>query len=92
MIAIGLQLVGLNSKFGRSTVTLSCLSCDRDAFDERRQRVARDGHRRRVRVDVDARAHIDIAEVERARDRRRDDHRPKRRAPYPPVRYTDPAN
>ena len=54
---IGLQLVGLNSKPGRSTVTICELfDLGGDAFDEHRDRVAGDRDRGGVRVDFDARA------------------------------------
>ena len=41
----------------------------------------RDRQRRRIRIDIDPRAHHDVAEVERARDRRHHDRQPERGTP-----------
>ena len=70
-IAIGLQLVGLNSKPGRSTVTVVCLSCTGMPVSD--AAVGTIVGRALVivtaavlRVDADRRAHDHVAEVERA--------------------------
>ena len=79
-IVIGLQLVGLNSKSGRSTVTSICLSCTGTPLTNVGNGSLVIVTAAVLRVDVDLRAHIDVAEVERAGDRRRDDREPERRA------------
>ena len=85
------QLVGFSVNWLRVDVHADPAHVERDAVEDRRERIALDRDLRRVRIDPQRRAHDDRAEVERARHRGRDHDDAERRALRTvPARYAWP--
>ena len=87
VIACCAQFVGLKMNPGRIDGHVRRAQPQRYPVEDLRERVGGDRQRGARRIDVDPRPHDDVAEVERARDRRHDDAQAERRAPVRAGQY-----